>query len=89
MSTIRADKIKPGMILSGMPNRTVTAVERFDNPDRPGPQWVRLSIHQPAASNYYPVKPERDYVIEVPPDWEVDYWPARDDDEDTLDDDRG
>jgi hypothetical protein len=86
MTEIRADRIKVGTVLSGMPNRTVTAVEHFEkSDDRRCARWVRLNIHRPATPDHYPARPEKDYVAEFPADWKVDYWPARDMDDEEED----
>jgi hypothetical protein len=79
---IRADRVKVGDLVSGHPNMTVLAVERFDKPGWPVP-WVRLRLHRPASpANYRPVKPEAWPVQELPPDWPVDTWPKVDEDDD-------
>lgn len=54
---MRADRIKPGDILPGFPNRTVTAVERIHEDGWPKP-WVRITSESGISHDY-------------PPDWQI------------------
>jgi hypothetical protein len=54
---MRADKIHPGGILAGFPNRTITGVERVTKDGWPKP-WIRVTTERGNSHDY-------------PPDWDL------------------